>query len=153
MSDRLNETATCPKCNKRLTKFTIMNESIKTSCADCGVIWSPEFKFDYNTEDAIDNKLTNKQKREQKDKVADEYINLIGRIKQLTIIPDVEMRHFTLKEIDDEFSYMAPKKYNAYFELSEYYKELDNRNYDNYLKSRIKKMVKDIHKILFYFGK
>jgi hypothetical protein len=153
MSDPIHDTAICPKCNKTLKKFTIMNTAIKTSCADCGVIWSPEFEFDYDTEDILEEKLTNKQKREQKDKVAEEYIDLMNRIEQLTIITDIEMRHAALKEIDDEFSYMAPKKYNAYFELTDFYEDLNNDNYDTYLNSRIKKMIKDIHKILFYFGK
>lgn len=149
-----NESTTilCPKCNKTLNKITAMNNVIKTSCTDCGVIWSPEFEFEYDT-NISEEKLTNKEKREQKDKVAELYIDLKNRISSLQIIDDVEMKHIALDYIDDEFSYMAPKKYNAYFELTEFYSDLNNSDYNAYLNSRIKKMVKDINKILFYFGK
>jgi len=151
MSDETTEII-CPKCKKQLNKLTIMNNVIKTSCTDCGVIWSPEFEFDYDIS-ISEEKLTNKEKREQKDEVAELYIDLKNRIAQLEIITDIEMKHIALDYIDDEFSYMAPKKYNAYFELSEFYSALDNPNYEAYLNSRIKKMIKDINKILFYFGK
>jgi len=152
MSDKISQTSTCPKCKKQLREFTIINNVIKTSCADCGVIWSPAFEFDYEIINP-DEKLTNKEKRNQKDSTAKIYVDLKNRILRLTIISDVEIKHIALKEIDSEFSYFAPKKYNAYFELSEFYLALDNPDYNNYLNSRIKKMAKDINKILFYFSK
>lgn len=152
MSDKIREKAACPKCKKQLKEFIIVNNVIKTSCADCGVIWSPEFKFNYEI-NKLEEKLTNREKREQKDSTAEIYVDLKNRIAKLIIISDIEMRHLALREIDNEFSYLASKKYNAYFELTDFYIELNNSNYDKYLDSRIKKMIKDINKILFYFSK
>jgi hypothetical protein len=100
---------------------------------------------------AID--LPNKDKKKQKDFIIKKYEQLKLDIESSKKIVDLQSRHNRLSILDDEFRILCSKKYNAYFNMGNYNNEVIFDYYKKYLDSRSFKMIRDINKILFYFGK
>jgi len=143
----------CPKCGLSINSAIEGHPHNKMICDTCGTEW--EAKYSYGYEDmivsAID--LPNKDKKKQKDFIIKKYEQLKLDIESSKKIVDLQSRHNRLSILDDEFRILCSKKYNAYFNMGNYNNEVIFDYYKKYLDSRSFKMIRDINKILFYFGK
>jgi len=144
----------CPKCKS----FNIIDDDdaeFGYECVDCGYIFTNKF-IDYK---AIKEKeLKRKQKvrdkkRKAKEKLIQRYKDLKTMIFVAYEIKEVNEKHDSFHDIDQEFSDLCPKKYNSYTLLGEFQENLRNDYYFCYLNNRLTKMIKDIDRILFYFDK
>lgn len=143
----------CPICGLTVNTTREKEPYHEMRCDNCGTIW--EAKFTYGYEDMIISAvdLSNKDKKKQKEEIIIKYETLREDIRNTSMIEDLEARHFALSNLDQEFKLLCPKKYNAYFEMGSFKPEYDPNAYAGYLKNRSFKMIRDINKILFYFGR
>ena len=143
----------CPHCGLTINSAKETDTHIEMTCDTCGTVWKANYTYGYEDMIISDHKLTNKDKKQQKEKLIIKYEALKLDIENSRAITDIELRHETLFKLDSEFKTLCPKKYNAYFELGDYNRDYNVESYNSYLNNRSFKMVRDINKILFYFGK
>lgn len=144
----------CPKCGFSTHSITRESNGHETLvCEQCGRQWLPLYKYGYENMIVSEKALTNKEKKKQKENLIVKFEVLISGIENSKVLDDIETRHNVLMLLDEEFKILCPKKYNSYFGMGEYKPEYDQLSYESYLNSRSFKMIRDLHKILFYFGK
>ena len=144
----------CPKCKS----FNIIDDDdaeFGYQCINCGNIFIIEV-IDYKAlkEKEIKHKQKiREKKRKAKEKLILRYKSLKKMINKSYKIKDVNRKHDSFHDIDEEFSDLCPKKYKSYTTLGIFQEHLRNEYYFCYLNNRLTKMIKDIDRILFYFDK
>lgn len=143
----------CPKCGLSINTTKEKEPHHEMKCDNCGTIWTANYTYGYEDMIISNTKLPIKEKKKQKDNIIKKYEILIEGIENSTAIIDLKERHLILAELNNEFKILCPKKYNAYFDMGEFKTQYIADYYKTYLDSRSFKMIRDINKILFYFGK
>lgn len=143
----------CPTCGLTINSTKQKKSYVEMTCDTCGKTWKANFKYGYEDMIISEKDLSNKEKKQQKENIIVKYQTLRENIEASKTIDDLKLRHETLSKLDDEFKILCPKKYNAYFGLGDFKSGYDPFAYRGYLNNRSFKMVRDINKILFYFGK
>lgn len=143
----------CPDCGMTINKTRKELDNLYMVCQECDKTW--EAKYTYGYEDMIvsEKPLNNKNKKKQKEILVNKYDLLKLQINKAVSMEDLNLKFKLLTKADKDFKILCSKKYNAYFELGELNKNYFEDSYKAYLNSRSKKMILDIDKILFYFGK
>lgn len=143
----------CPKCGLTINKTRETKKYVEMTCTTCNNVWKANFKYGYEDMIISETDLPNKEKKKQKEYLIIKYEALKEGIENSKKIDDLRVRHDTLTVLDDEFKILCPKKYNAYFAIGEFKTENEPFSYRSYLNNRSYKMIRDINKILFYFGR
>lgn len=143
----------CPKCGLNINKTEEDYPYNQMICTNCGTKWQAKYTYGYEDMIISESSLSNKEKKKQKENLIKKFEALKAEINLSIYIDDLLTRHNTLSVLDDEFRILCPKKYNAYFELGEFNVTYFPEPYKIYLNNRSNKMLRDIDKILFYFGK
>jgi len=143
----------CPVCGLTINSTKEKKTHIEMTCDTCGKVWKANFKYGYEDMIISETKLPIKEKKSQKENIIRKYDALKQGIEESKTIVDLKNRHNMLSTLDEEFKILCAKKYNAYFPLGDFKPEYDPISYSGYLNNRSFKMLRDVDKILFYFGK
>lgn len=96
-------------------------------------------------------KKSREERRKEKQALIMRYNGLKDEINKAYRQKDIKLKHEAFYLIDREFKFLCPKKYKAYEPIGDFKDDYYSKHYWCYLKSRCKKMLNDIDRILFYF--
>lgn len=145
--------AICPVCGLTVHSVEETKKGEELTCMECDTTWVSKFTYGYNDRIVSIKELNNKEKKEQKEKLIVKYEELKSQIREINEIEDIREKHYAMDTMDKEFAILCPNKAKAYWDMDEFRNELLNDNYEIYMNGRLRKMIRDIDKILFYFGK